>query len=296
MTTRFSTIDLAALPPPDVVQALDAEAIIAARKADIVARLRAEVGDALADEVQAILALESEPMTKIQQTGAYRETIHYARVNEAARAVMLAFSRGSDLEQLGALYGVARMSGEDDERLRLRIRLAPDAWEGAGPAAGIVYHAMSADLRVKRVGLQRVKYKADITVVILSTDGDGTATDDLLHSVRQRLLAEDVALMTDATRVRSAAILPYEIAVHLKLPPGVSAANVETACRAALQQLAAGRHDVGRKVPVTAIDAAAHLSSVDEIVRTSPASDVLPDEITAPYATSIAVTSEPIDG
>ena len=117
---RFSPIDLAGLAPPAVIQTLDVEGIISARKADIVARLR-DIDEELADEIAAILTLESEPMTKLQESGAYRETLHYARVNDAARAVLLATSFGTNLDNLGAFYKVVRMDGENDERFKHRI-------------------------------------------------------------------------------------------------------------------------------------------------------------------------------
>ncbi|MBY0562436.1 MAG: baseplate assembly protein, partial [Hyphomicrobium sp.] len=108
MATRFTAIDLSQVTPPPVVVPPDAEADIAARKADIVARIL-PYDASLAADVEEILKLESEPMTKLTEVGAFRELLHYARVNSAALAVMLAFSQGADLEVLGQYYGVTRL-------------------------------------------------------------------------------------------------------------------------------------------------------------------------------------------
>jgi phage-related baseplate assembly protein len=288
----FNVIDLSRLPPPDVVQVTDFEAIVAARKADVVARLRLH-SPTLADEIAAILSLESDPMVKIQQTGAYRELVHFARVNDAARAVMVAFAYGGDLEHLGSLYGVTRMTGEDDARLRLRVTLAPDAWEGAGPAAGIVFHAMTADVRVKHVGLTRVRFRADIGVTILSTVGNGAASDALIDVVRDRLQADDVRLMTDVISVRSADVLPYTIAVTLRVPRGVDPARLKAQAETGLQRLAFERHRIGARVPLSLIDAAAGPTGVEDVVRSSPTASIEPvTAYQAPFASSITVATE----
>ncbi len=46
---------------------------------------------------------------KLLQENAYREVIWRQRVNEAARAVMLAYAAGSDLDQIGANANLARL-------------------------------------------------------------------------------------------------------------------------------------------------------------------------------------------
>ena len=45
------------------------------------------------------------------------------RINIAARGQLLAYAAGTDLDHLAAFYGVERLAGEGDERLRLRIQL-----------------------------------------------------------------------------------------------------------------------------------------------------------------------------
>jgi phage-related baseplate assembly protein len=54
--------------------------------------------------------VESDPAYKILEVCAYRELIIRQRVNDASRAVMLAYATGSDLDQLGAIFNVSRLS------------------------------------------------------------------------------------------------------------------------------------------------------------------------------------------
>ncbi|RWA51293.1 hypothetical protein AU476_23550 [Cupriavidus sp. UYMSc13B] len=83
-------IDLSQLPPPDVVETIDFEVILAERKAYFVSLYPADQRAAVA----ATLALESEPIVKLLQDNAYREMVLRQRINDAARAVMLPFAKG----------------------------------------------------------------------------------------------------------------------------------------------------------------------------------------------------------
>lgn len=75
-------IDLTKIPAPDVVEALDFESIYARRSARLQAAL-VETG------VNWDPTIEADPLTKVVQADAYEEMLLRARVNDAARAVML---------------------------------------------------------------------------------------------------------------------------------------------------------------------------------------------------------------
>lgn len=143
-------IDLSRIPAPDVVEALDYETLLHNTTQQLLS---------LAPELADTLALESEPINKLVQLCAYRELLLRQRVNEAARAVMLAFATGTTLEHLGALMGVARLTIvaanpnanpptpavlEHDDDYRARIQLALDGLSTAGPELAYIYHALSA--------------------------------------------------------------------------------------------------------------------------------------------------------
>ncbi len=99
--SRFASIDLSQLPAPEVVETLEFEALLT--------RLKERLTEAL-PEVEPVLALESEPLTKLLELLAYAEMILRARVNDGAKAVMLSHAQGGDLDQLAALLGVARLT------------------------------------------------------------------------------------------------------------------------------------------------------------------------------------------
>lgn len=123
----MAIVDLNQLAAPDVVEELDYETILSERKATLVSLHPEDQQDAIART----LSLESEPLVKLLQENAYREVIWRHRVNEAARAVMLAYAADSDLDQIGGNYNVERLQTTrrfrprqlTDHRLRIQQAL-----------------------------------------------------------------------------------------------------------------------------------------------------------------------------
>ena len=90
--------ELAGLPTPQVLETLRFETVFDALLRDFQVRY---------PQYSALLA--SDPAIKLIEVAAYRELLLRARINEAARANLLAFAVGNDLEHLGAFYGVTRL-------------------------------------------------------------------------------------------------------------------------------------------------------------------------------------------
>lgn len=132
--------DLTQLPPPEVVENLDFETILQVHRADLLARY---------PEAAAVIDLESEPLNKLLQAHAYRELLYRQRVNEAARAHLLAFATGADLDHKAAFYGLTRLAGESDERLRARVQLRIKSLAGNGTREAYELTAMTASQNVR---------------------------------------------------------------------------------------------------------------------------------------------------
>ncbi len=138
MSNTFTAIDLSQIPAPTVVEALDFESILAAMTDDLKAR----------DSTFTAL-VESDPAFKILEVAAYRELLLRQRVNDAARAVMLAYATGSDLDHIGALFGVARLTETvNHEMLVITGALSPDVTGKFKRAPDVIgYPAYSTDGR-----------------------------------------------------------------------------------------------------------------------------------------------------
>nr|WP_211162398.1 baseplate assembly protein [Citrobacter sp. DNRA3] len=293
---NVAAIDLSQLPPPQIVDVPDFETLLAERKASFVALYPADQQDA----VRRTLALESEPITKQLQESTYREVLLRQRINEAALAVMVAYSNGNDLEQLAANYNVKRLVVtpaddnavppvpavyESDEELRPRI---PEAFEGlsvAGPTAAYEFHAKSADGRVADASATSPA-PAEVVLTVLSREGDGTAGADLLAVVDKALNSESVRPVADRLTVRSAEIIPYSVDATIFIYPGPEAEPVMAEARASLQKYIASQTRLGRDIRLSAIYAALHVEGVQRVELDSPLDDVVLDKTQAASCTA----------
>lgn len=293
-------IDLSQLPPPNVVEPLDFEGILAERKASFLSHFDEEERK----EVERTLQHESEPLTKLLQENAYRELMWRQRVNEAARAVMLPFSRDEDLDSLVANFRVERQVidpgdpgavppippvRESNNRLRMR---AQQAWEGlsvAGPEAAYVYHALSSDGRVADATAISPT-PAVVVVSILSTEGDGSAATDLLEIVDAYLSAEERRPVGDRLIVQSAEIVEYQVEATLFLYPGPEQGPVLEAAQSSLHNYINEQRRLGRDIRISAIHAALHVPGVQRVELASPAADLVLDKTQASRCTNIAIT------
>ena len=96
--------ELSDLPLPEIIESLSYETIFGALKDDFKARW---------PDYSSFL--ESDPAMKLLEVAAYRELLLRARVNDAARANLLAFAGGSDLDHLASFYGVFRMVIQEED-------------------------------------------------------------------------------------------------------------------------------------------------------------------------------------
>lgn len=299
-----SLIDLSQLPPPDVVEALDFETIFAARKARLISLYPPEKRE----EIAAVLELESEPLVRSLQENAYRELVLRQRINEAAQAVMLAYAKGADLEQIAALFELERLQikpadpvagtpavMEEDADLRMRIQLAPQSFSVAGPEGAYRSHALNTDGRVLDASATSPQ-PCEVLVTVLSREGDGTAPQDLLDKVAAGLRSDDVRPLTDLVTVQSARILPYQVAATIYTFPGPDSSVVLELARKRLAVYVEGCHRLGREVAVSGLHAALHVDGVERVELHDPAGNVAADLTQAPFCTAINVLHGGIRG
>ncbi len=207
--------ELAGLPTPQVLETLRFETVFDALLHDF--RLRYPQYSAL---------LASDPAIKLIEVAAYRELLLRARINEAARANLLAFAVGNDLEHLGAFYGVTRLPQEQDEPLRRRIRARIMGFANAGGAAHYRYWALSAspevaDVAVDSPGPGRVR------ISVLPTGHSDTVPEALLETVRATVLRDDVRVLTDTVEVVPVSLVPVTVAAQIWLYPDTPIAVFE---------------------------------------------------------------------
>lgn len=294
MAGSFTAVDLSKLSAPIVVETLDFEAIFQQMLADLIAR----------DSTFSAL-VESDPAYKILEVAAYRELLIRQRVNDASKAVMLAYAIGADLDNIGANFDVERLliqAGdptaipptadifESDDDYRRRIQLSLEGYTTAGSIGAYIFHALSATGDVKDAAVPSVPLTpGTVNVAVLSRTGDGTAPAATLGFVETALNAEEVRPLCDTVIVASAQIVNYTIEATLTMYPGAGQAQVLTAATAAAQAYADKMHGLGLDITRSGIFAALHQAGVQNVALTAPAADVVIDWNQAAYCTNIAL-------
>ena len=288
----FTPINLSTLPPPDVVEPLSFETIFAEMLADLKAR----------DSAFTAL-VESDPAFKILEVAAYRELLMRQRVNDAARSVMLAYAGGSDLEQLGGLFGVTRKTlveadpeanppvaavYESDADLRLRIQLSLEGLSTAGPAGAYVYHALKVST-IRDVAVESPT-PGDVLVTVLSQNNNGLASAGEIAAVEDILNSDDVRPLTDNVTVQAAEIITYAITATVFVNDGPDASVVLANCNAAATAYAAERFRIGADINLSGIYAALHQPGVEKVVLAAPASNLNITSTQAGRCTAITLT------
>lgn len=294
----YTKVDLGSLPAPQVLETLDYEAILENLKASV---------EAIMPELGPVLRLESEPAVKVLQVCAVFIMLTRARVNDAAKALLLPYATGADLEQLGSMFGVARMviepatDTEDavlepDDELRNRIQLSLEGFSTAGPRGAYEFHARSAHediLDVMVAGPDTEGLSIDpgnVVVYVLGRDGSGIPDPEVLEAVADALNAEDVRPLCDTVTVAAASVAPFSVVAQLHMPPGPGAEAVLEEARDELEAYLESVHRIGAVVAMSGIHAALHRAGVINVTVTSPVADIVSPPNVAPFATSTNIT------
>lgn len=296
----FAAIDLSQLPAPQIVEQIDYEMILAERKAYAISLWPIEEQP----EIAARLEMESEPLTKLLEENAYRETIWRQRVNEASIANLLALAKGPDLDQLAGNFNVKRLVVqeakplanppvaqlmESDDSLRERAQMS---WEGlstAGPRNSYIFHARGADGRVADATAESPS-PAVAMVTVQSLLGDGTAPADLVAAVKTHLSDDDRRPVADRLTVQGAQIIRYQVKAKLYLlTSGPESEPILAAAEQRLLAYVSQRRRLGMEVSESAVHAALHVEGVRKVELENWV-DIVATPAQAPYCTGVTVT------
>lgn len=289
-------VDLSLLPPPEVIEPLSFEAILDEHKADLVSRY---------PEIADTIDLESEPVLKLLEVGAYRELQLRARYNDEARALLLAHAVDNDLDHIGATYyqelrltvtpsdnGTSPPTPavmETNEDYRYRLSLKPESYSVAGPRDAFKFHALSADGQVKDASVTS-PFRGTTEVFVLARTGNGVPSDDLLLTVDAALSQETIRPLSEEVIVSPGSVINYTIEIGLVLFPGAASELAIAAAEASLAAFATEHHKLGRDIIRSAIDAEAHKAGVKEVIIDVPAVNLICADHQAPYCTAIVVS------
>ncbi|APC14930.1 baseplate assembly protein [Pseudomonas frederiksbergensis] len=286
-------VDLSELPAPEVLEPLDFEVVYE----EGLEVFRGHMGD------NWTASLESDPVTKLLEVGSYIKLGNRARVNDAAKAQLLAYATAGDLDQLAANVNLKRLViqpadplavppveavMESHDALRERVQLAYEGLTTAGPRNSYILHARNASALVADATAESPS-PACVDLTVLSLEGDGEASSELLAKVATVVNDEDVRPVGDRVTVRSAEIIRYRVdaVLHMK---GAGPEN-DAALDEAIKRLAAWinpRRRLGVEVARSGVDAQLHVAGVGR-VELKGWRDLAPTKGQAAYCTGYSV-------
>ncbi|AZC37109.1 baseplate assembly protein [Pseudomonas chlororaphis] len=290
----MSAVDLSLLPAPQVLESLDFEEIYG----EELQRFREYMGD----KWDALL--ESDPITKLLELGAFRRMQNRARVNDAAKSLLLAYATKADLDQLAANVNLQRLvvQAEDlnavppvervlegDDALRERVQLVYEGLTTAGPRNSYILHARNASGRVADATAESPA-PAEVVVTVLDLEGTGLAPPELLETVRLHLSDDDVRPVADRLTVQSAQILTYRVEALVYMSgTGPENEAILAECRQRLQAWVNPRRRLGLEVARSGVDAQLHIAGVSRVELVGW-TDIRPTKAQAAWCEDISVT------
>jgi phage-related baseplate assembly protein len=302
--SRLSVINLE-LGRMQVLETISTEAVLASRMTDLKTRWVASDPPAAAE--YDVENLEFDPLKINQEVSTYFELMLRDRVNQAARAVTLAFAVGTDLDAIGSRYpgGMPRIAGETDDRYRRRVWLSPNVLSPHGTAESYVFWALTGDptlhdasaVSIEGTGKVFVTIAAEsgsvatmewqrttdpLTGVLLHTEArpviSPTPTLEQIIDVRAYILDEARRGFTDAIIVYGPKITHVNYKARIWLFPNVSAELALTAIENALAALIEKQRWLGYDHSRMAFDATLAQAGVHHAIIDEPFKDVIVDD------------------
>jgi phage-related baseplate assembly protein len=259
-------MNLGELQAPQIVEELSVE--------EILLRMKEELA-AIDPEYTAYLG--SDPLMKLMEVAAYRELLLRQRINQAAKANLLAFATGTDLDNLAAFYGIARKEGETDEELRARTHAKIVGWSSAGSREAYKFHALNSDQRVKEANADSPE-PGLVRISVLSKENGGVVSQDLLEKVTDYMQREDVRMLTDTVEVVPCGLIEVNIKAKIILmsstPPEILN-TIKASFISAFSKIAGLGVSISRAWIISNL----FTDGVKDVELQSPANDILVTEI-----------------
>jgi len=272
---------------------------------------------------------ESELLTLALEAFCVRLQTHERKYNARTKQMLAWWATGTNLDARLADMGLERQLldpgdlaafppiapvYESDDDARLRYYLAPHApaagsrmqyrreiftlgqrpvvkVENASAGVVTVTYTFAPDSYAAQIkdGNGRRTAPGEVTVTVLSRDGDGTPSEALLDGVREHFARPDVRPETDLVIVQAAQIKPYKIRVVAKINPGPDSGLTKAAAQQQLQEYAEACHRLEGRVDPSWIDYTLHSAGAVQLQILEPLAPIVTTAFQAPYCTGVEV-------
>lgn len=297
MITRGSPINPDDLPEMNVIHKVDSESIIARRMTNFMRLWReSDPDNAFQYDVD---MLETDPIKINQVNNAHFQSLHEDRVNQAARAVTLAWAVGTDLDGIATRYPMkpTRLPGEEDERFRRRIWLSGYGLSVAGSGEGYEFWTLSTAPTVRDAAAWSPQ-PGHVQISILGPYQAPRVPDATLMDIRTELMLPGLKLgpmmgvggtgsnliaamlqakkpLTDILSVTRASLIEPTIRVKAWLRPGADRGTVLGSMQTAADRYIQDAYYLGRDVTPGEIDAMLWRKGVARLRIDEPTEDLL---------------------
>lgn len=305
------SIDISRLPAPDAIEALDFEALYAAFKVRFLAFWETQRAINPALPAYDVQSLETDPAGIVGEAWSYLRLMDRQRVNDAFRALLAAYAKGSNLEGIAAGRNLARIVIvpatssaaailEGDDALLRRYLLSFDVPASAS-AGRYLYDAWTAwpQSGDKTLGLwdARVNGRAihgrvgDTDVVVIGPEGR-LPTPAELASVRAAVTHPNRAPEAVAISVMAASRVEYAVSLVLEVPAVGPSPDVLKA--EAINRVTAAAKDrtlVGGEIPAGLLSGSAFGVGIIKVRDRAPVV-IEPDPYRVPVMTALTIDVE----
>ncbi|MEN5278063.1 baseplate J/gp47 family protein [Brucella sp. TWI432] len=264
-------IDLKNLTTPGVIETVSYASILDEAIEDLKVRF------AKAGVTYDVGNLETDPAKILVEVSAAREIIIRQRINDAAKANLIAYATGSDLDHLAAFYDVTRLSGENDIQLRARVVLAIQARSPGGSSYWYKQAALRADTRIKDVVVYREPFWPVIHIAVLSNYDGGIPDQAMLSAVTAEVLSDKVRLLNDTIIVEAAVTQEVNITADIWLLP-TAGTNVFDSLEQVLRDAWFMESGVGFDLEISWLESRLHIDGVKKVTVTSPTATIVNSE------------------
>lgn len=244
------------------------------------------------DHMRATLKAEGNLVAKLIQAMAHHSLLLQGRANDKVKSMLLQYATGSDLQSIGALFGVewpiisvgdpnanppVPDVYEDEESYRERVASSLFARTVAGPPDAWRYHArlprpdVVEDASVIRVG------GGNVEVYLLPRVG-AVISHATLAEIAKHL--KDVVPWTSTPYIQVASSVPFSVEANITVLPNVVGSEALLRARKSLDALLARSRALGRDVTISSLTAALHVDGVYAVSVVEPSESILisPDQ------------------
>lgn len=293
-------IDLSLLPAPDAIAALSYATIKADRLASLKTRLQT-IGLPFDAE-----AIEGDPAVVLQEEDGWRELLDKGAINDAVRAVLAPYAKGTNLENVVARANVQRLTikpadpdagapavMESDFALLARY-LDSFSSPAAGSPPGLRSRARAAWPAARDVAVFKtvVDGQPRVNVALLAESG-APVPQAAIQAVAAALAEEDAAPLTMPISVYAGTVVPWSFSATLRIPRGPDPALVLSIAERALRAVALERYRLGGSIPVNAAASPLYVPNVIQVTPIAPVfAGIASTPDAAPWLTDVMLVPE----